>query len=60
MYPLGNLQIARGELSKAFKTHSDALAIYQATLGDKHHRTADLCHKMGWHHHARKEYPQAM
>ncbi|EAQ85334.1 hypothetical protein CHGG_09348 [Chaetomium globosum CBS 148.51] len=60
MYPLGNLQIARGELNKAFKTHSDALKIYQTTLGDKHHRTADLCHKKGWHHHARKEYPQAI
>ncbi|KXX77252.1 Protein SERAC1 [Madurella mycetomatis] len=60
MYPLGNLQIARGEMDNAFKTHSDALRIYRLSLGDKHHRTADLCHKVGWHHHARKEYAQAV
>ena len=60
MYPQGNLQIARGELDRAFKTHSDALKIYLRTLGDKHHRTADLCHKVGWHHHARKESAQAL
>ncbi|KAK0730143.1 hypothetical protein B0H67DRAFT_560920 [Lasiosphaeris hirsuta] len=60
MYPLGNLQIARGELGKAFKTHSEALKIYQLNLGDNHRRTADLCHKVGWHHHARKEYAQAV
>jgi hypothetical protein len=30
-------------LYKAFSTHSDALTIYQATLGDKHQKSADLC-----------------
>ncbi|KAH8203220.1 hypothetical protein TruAng_002625 [Truncatella angustata] len=60
MYPLGNLQIARGELDKAFKTHLYALKVYQQTLSDKHHRTADLCHKLGWHYHARKEYAESV
>ncbi|KAI1841737.1 hypothetical protein JX266_012105 [Neoarthrinium moseri] len=60
MYPLGNLQIAQGEWEKAFRTHSHALKIYQHTLGDKHHRTADLCYKVGWHYHARKQYVEAM
>jgi hypothetical protein len=60
LYPLGNLQIAKGELDKAFKTHLDALNIYQETLGDKHHRTADLFHKVAWHHHSRREYAQAV
>ncbi|KAK0611224.1 P-loop containing nucleoside triphosphate hydrolase protein [Immersiella caudata] len=60
MYPLGNLQIAKGDLDSASKTHSDALKIYQQTLGDKHHRTADLFHKVAWHHHSRKEYARAV
>jgi len=59
MYPLGNLQIAKGFLDEAFGTHSEALAIYQRTLTDKHHRTADLCHKVAWHHHRRREYNRA-
>ncbi|KAK4443298.1 protein SERAC1 [Podospora aff. communis PSN243] len=60
LYPLGNLQIAKGQLDKAFKTHLDALKIYQQTLGDKHHRTADLFHKVAWHHHSRRQYAQAI
>jgi len=60
MYPLGNLQIAKGELDEAFETHLGALTIYQQSLGDKHHRTADLFHKVAWHYHSRRQYTQAV
>jgi hypothetical protein len=59
-YALGNLEIAKGLLDKAFQTHLNTFRAYKMNMGEKHHKTADIYHKIGWHYHVRKEYQKAM
>ena len=60
MYALGNVQIGRGKLEDAYHTHSQVLKLFKASLGIRHHRTADICHKLGWHLNRNRNYTAAM
>ncbi|KAI9668709.1 MAG: hypothetical protein M1817_005200 [Caeruleum heppii] len=74
LFSLGNIQIAQGEellrngdqakgihkLQEAYETHLQALRLYKATIGERHHKTADAYHKLGWHLHRRREYTSAL
>jgi hypothetical protein len=40
--------------------HQMALAHYQANIGNNHHKTADLCHRVALHCMRRGEYDNAM
>ncbi|KAJ8132696.1 hypothetical protein O1611_g931 [Lasiodiplodia mahajangana] len=60
MYTLGNLQIAQGDTEAAFKAHAHVLKVFKLNLGERHHKTADMYYKIGWHYHCRREYPQAL
>lgn len=42
--PLGNVELAQGNLAGSERLHRYALWQYEQTLGVKHHRTADLFH----------------
>jgi hypothetical protein len=41
--------VDQGLISKSEKLHANALAQYQSTIGIRHHRTADVCHKVAQH-----------
>jgi TolA-binding protein len=60
MFALGNVQILQGKISEAFQTHLQAYKLFKATVGDRHHRTADACYKLGWHFHRQRKYGNAM
>ncbi|KAF2007619.1 hypothetical protein P154DRAFT_569485 [Amniculicola lignicola CBS 123094] len=49
LHVLGNVTASQGQLSESFRYHTRALAQYRATVGNKHHRTADLCFKVAQH-----------
>ncbi|RDW76977.1 hypothetical protein BP6252_05030 [Coleophoma cylindrospora] len=73
MFALGNIQTAQGEefekcqdivaargkYEEAYQTHLQALQIYRATLGERHHKTADAFYKMGCHLHRKRSYFEA-
>lgn len=46
---MGNIRVSQGRFGEAFNFHNRALLQYHATIGDNHHRTADLCYKMAEH-----------
>lgn len=60
MFALGNVQIGKGKLDEAYQTHAQVLSLFKASLGIRHHRTADICHKLGWHYNRLRNYPAAM
>ncbi|KAF7512941.1 hypothetical protein GJ744_012044 [Endocarpon pusillum] len=50
VHVLGNVCASQDHLTQSFGYHNRALAQYRATVGDKHHRTADLCSKVADHY----------
>lgn len=46
LHVLGNVQSSRGDLNDSFSFYQQALAVYRATVGEEHHRTADMCYKV--------------
>ena len=60
MFALGNVQISKGNSIAAFETHSQVLHLFKNSLGIRHHRTADICHKLGWHFNQSRNYSAAM
>jgi len=60
LYTLGNVEIALDEMANAFETHKQVLKLWKASLGDRHHKTADICHKLGWHLNQQRKYAPAM
>jgi len=60
MFALGNVQIGKGRFDEAYKTHAQVLTLFKSSLGIRHHRTADTCHKLGWHLNRMRNYPAAM
>ena len=60
MFALGNVQIGKGKFDEAYETHAQTLNLFKASLGIRHHRTGDICHKLGWHLHRMRNYPAAM
>jgi hypothetical protein len=74
LFSLGNVQIGQAQkmategitdkavakFEEAMETHSQALKLYNITLGPKHHKTADALHKCAWHLHRKRSYQAAM
>lgn len=60
MFALGNVQISLGKFDEAYETHSQVLHLWKSSLGIRHHRTGDICHKLGWHLGRMRKYPAAM
>ncbi|KAJ5363978.1 uncharacterized protein N7496_009691 [Penicillium cataractarum] len=46
---LGNVRFSQGRLKESEDFHRRALKQYQSTIRNRHHRTADVCHKMAQH-----------
>ena len=44
---------------EGFEFQKASLDILLATLGDRHHSTADAYYKVGWHFHNQKNYTDA-
>jgi len=59
LHVLGNVTSSQGHLGESFKYHTRALAQYRATIGNKHHRTADLYYKVAEHYMRFGLYSQA-
>ncbi|CAH0051000.1 unnamed protein product [Clonostachys solani] len=71
---LGNIQISQAErlkqegmteegearLAEAMATHTKVLRLFTTALGKRHHKTADVMYKVGWHLHRRQEYQKAL
>ncbi|CAH0035416.1 unnamed protein product [Clonostachys rhizophaga] len=71
---LGNIQISQAErlkqegkteegerrLTEAMATHTKVLQLFTIALGQRHHKTADITYKVGWHLHRRQEYQKAL
>ncbi|KAK8068768.1 hypothetical protein PG994_005384 [Apiospora phragmitis] len=49
LHALGNVYFDQGRTEKSEHLHYKALAQYQSTIGNHHHRTADVCHKVAQH-----------
>ncbi|KAK8052676.1 hypothetical protein PG996_011977 [Apiospora saccharicola] len=49
LHALGNVYLDQGHVEKSEQFHWRALAQYQSTIGNHHHRTADVCHKVAQH-----------
>ncbi|KAF2116999.1 tetratricopeptide repeat domain-containing protein [Lophiotrema nucula] len=59
VHGMGNVKYDQGEFEIAERFHHRALVHYQRTLGNNHHKTADLCHKMAQHCFRREEFENA-
>ncbi|KAL9078237.1 MAG: hypothetical protein Q9157_002855 [Trypethelium eluteriae] len=46
---LGNIRYDQGRFEESEQWHEKALLHYQVTLGNNHHKTADLCHRVAQH-----------
>ncbi|KAI0436327.1 hypothetical protein F4803DRAFT_542680 [Xylaria telfairii] len=46
---LGNICFDQGHFEESETWHQRALSQYQSTLGNNHHKTADLCHRVAKH-----------
>lgn len=49
LHALGNVRYSQGRLEESEQFHRDALKTFQAAVGNKYHRTADMCHKLAQH-----------
>lgn len=50
LYALGNVMESQGRLDESLSYHKRCLAQYRKTLGDRHHRTGDVCYRLAGHH----------
>lgn len=48
-HTLGNVRQSQGRLDESEIWHKRALKQYQSTIGNMHHRTADVCHRVAEH-----------
>jgi hypothetical protein len=37
-------------MEESFEIHQNALLHYKSTIGNNHHRTADVCHRVAQHY----------
>ncbi|KAI9733663.1 MAG: hypothetical protein M1834_003265 [Cirrosporium novae-zelandiae] len=49
LHALGNIRADQGQMEESEIYHQKALAQYQSTIGNSHHRTADVCHRVAQH-----------
>jgi hypothetical protein len=59
LHAMGNVKFSLGRLDESEHYHRKALAHYQSTIGNDHHRTADVCHRVAQHCSRRGELKQA-
>ncbi|KAI0120070.1 P-loop containing nucleoside triphosphate hydrolase protein [Nemania sp. FL0031] len=57
LYALGNVHVSQGKYEKGLEYHARCLRQYRVTLGDRHHRIGDICHRLAddnlrFHHYA--------
>lgn len=57
---LGNVRFDQGRIQESEDLHRKALAHYQRTIGNNHHKTADLCHRVAQHCMRREERDNAL
>ena len=60
MFALGNVQLGLGKFKEAYETHAQVLHLFKSSLGIRHHRTGDICHKLGSHLNQMRNYPASM
>ena len=46
LHVMGNVRASQGQLGESFEFHHRALVQYRSSIGNNHHRTADLCCKV--------------
>ncbi|KAK3935813.1 hypothetical protein QBC46DRAFT_357973 [Diplogelasinospora grovesii] len=49
LHALGNVRASQGRYQESEDFHQRAMRTYQAAVGPKYHRTADMCHKLAQH-----------
>ncbi|KAJ5414120.1 hypothetical protein N7509_000747 [Penicillium cosmopolitanum] len=49
LHALGNVRFSQERIKESEDFHRRALQQYQSTIRNRHHRTADVCHKMAQH-----------
>ncbi|KAH7047476.1 NB-ARC and TPR domain protein [Macrophomina phaseolina] len=60
LHALGNLNASMMEREESLAYHRKALLHYKSTLGNNHHRTADVCVKVAEHHMRLKQDDTAL
>ncbi|KAK0102667.1 hypothetical protein ONS95_006270 [Cadophora gregata] len=60
LHGLGNVRFSQGLIEESENYHRRALAQYQSTIGNNHHRTADVCHRVAQHCLRHRELEAAM
>ncbi|KAF2092428.1 TPR-like protein, partial [Rhizodiscina lignyota] len=60
LHALGNVKGSQDNQDKAFDYHRRALQQYKSTLGNRHHRTADVFVKVAEHHIRLKQHEMAL
>lgn len=60
LHGLGNVRCSQGRLDESEIYHRRALAQAQATVGNLHHRFADICHRVAQHCLRKGEYDHAL
>ncbi|KAF2160591.1 hypothetical protein M409DRAFT_28977 [Zasmidium cellare ATCC 36951] len=58
-HALGNVCYDQGNMSKSEFWHTQALDQYKQSLGPRHHRTADVCHRVADHYLRKGEIDKA-
>lgn len=59
LHVLGNVSHSQGYLGDSMTFHAKALSEYKRTIGERHHRTADMMSKMAGHHRRLGRYDEA-
>jgi tetratricopeptide (TPR) repeat protein len=60
LHAIGNVRGSQGRRDEAYKFHRRLLLQYKATLGNRHHRTADAFSKVGEHQILRGQHETAL
>lgn len=49
LYAMGNVLESQGRFEESLNFHLRCLEQYKKTLGNLHHRTGDVCHRLARH-----------
>ena len=60
LHALARLREAQGRETEAFELDQMALKSYISTIGNHHHRTADICHRVAAHMVRAQQYDEAL
>jgi hypothetical protein len=65
MHAIGNVKVSQGlegsekDLDRGFDWHHKALQHYLETIGEGHHRTADVAHRLAGDYMRTEQYDEA-